>query len=106
MAWQPISCRPSPDRAQAPALESGSHDKYVDVAMDAQYQYIGPIHTFTARAYYIWENQKLDATFGALGAAKPDQWLNSFNVSGSYIYDRHVSLTIDYFNIQGSADAS
>ena len=91
-------------------LNPGRTDQYTDVAVDAQYQYIGPIHAFTARAYYIWENQKLNASSdpslgAAQGAAKPDQWLNSLNVSGSYIYDRHVSLTIDYFNIQGSSDA-
>ena len=87
-------------------LNPGFTDKYLDVAVDAQYQYIGPIHAFTARAYYIWETQKLDATYGAGGAGKPDQWLNSFNVSASYIYDRHISLTADYFNVQGSNDAT
>lgn len=87
-------------------INPGYTDQYIDTAVDAQYQYIGPIHAFTARAYYIWEKQKLNATFGAGGADKPDQWLNSFNVSGSYIYDRHISLTIDYFNVQGSSDTT
>ena len=40
-----------------------STDKYTDVAVDAQYQYIGPVHAFTARAYFIQEWQKLDATY-------------------------------------------
>jgi hypothetical protein len=87
-------------------INPGHTDQFVDVALDAQYQYIGPVHAFTARAYYIFENQKLNATYGVGGAEKPDQWLNSFNVSGSYIYDRHVSLTADYFNVQGSSDAT
>jgi len=87
-------------------LNPGFTDKFVDVAADAQYQYIGPVHAFTARASFIWESQKLDATFGTGGAAKPDQWLNSFNVSGSYIYERHISFTADYFNVQGSNDAT
>ncbi len=87
----------------------GFTDKYLDVAVDAQYQYIGPIHAFTARAYYIMETQRLDATFfgsGGTAASKPDQWLNSLNISASYIYDRHVSFTANYFDVQGSDDAT
>ncbi len=87
-------------------LNPGHTDNYVDVAVDTQYQYIGPVHAFTARAYYIWETQKLNATYGVGQAEKPDQWLNSFNVSGSYIYDRHISFTADYFDVRGSRDAT
>ncbi len=91
----------------------GYTDKFLDVAVDAQYQYIGPIHAFTARAYFIQEWQKLDATYfgstvltGAPGAEKPDQTLSSLNISASYIYDRHVSFTADYFDVRGSSDAT
>jgi hypothetical protein len=87
------------------AAAPGLTDKFTDVAFDAQYQYIGPLHAVTVRANYIIENQKLDATLASRGADKADQWLNSFNVSASYIYDRHISFTADYFNIQGSSDA-
>ena len=85
---------------------NGLTDKFVDTAIDAQYQYIGPVHAFTARASMIWETQKLDSTFAAGGAEKPDQWLNSFNISASYIYDRHISFTADYFDVRGSTDAT
>jgi len=70
-------------------------------------------HAFTARAYFIQEWQKLDATYtgslaltGAPGASKPDQTLSSFNISASYIYDRHISFTADYFDVRGSSDAT
>ncbi len=96
-------------------VSPGLTDKVVDVAVDAQYQYIGPIHAFTARAYMIWERSQIDATFAnALpnvivpntgpGAQHIDQWQTSFNASASYIYDRHVSFTFDYFNAQTSFD--
>ena len=91
----------------------GYTDKFTDVAVDAQYQYIGPVHAFTARAYFIQEWQKLDATYfgslaltGAPGANKPDQTLSSLNISASYIYDRHISFTADYFDVRGSSDAT
>jgi hypothetical protein len=90
-------------------LYPGRTDKYTDVGIDAQYQYIGPLHAFTARAYYIWENRKLDASFfgsGGTAASRSSAELQSWNVSASYIYDRHISLTGAYFGIEGSADAN
>jgi len=81
-------------------------DKYTDVAVDAQYQYIGPVHAFTVRANYIWEKQKLDATFANGFSDKSEANLRSYQLSASYIYDRHISLTGAYFNLQGSKDAT
>ncbi len=89
-------------------ISPGLTDKVVDVAVDTQYQYIGPVHAFTARAYYIYEWSKLNATYanlsGAGGAQNLNQWQASFNASASYIYDRHVSFTVDYFNAQTGYD--
>ncbi len=89
-------------------LDPGRTDKFTDVAWDAQYQYIGPLHAVTIRVYDIYETQKLDATFNAStpGSNKTDEWLNGFNASVSYIYDRHISLTPAYFNYTGSSDAT
>ncbi len=90
----------------------GATNKYTDVAVDAQYQYIGSVHAVTVRGYYIWENQKLDATYTAANnqgynlANNYSEELRSFNLSASYIYDRHVSLTGAYFNIQGNQDTA
>ncbi len=96
----------------------GATDKYTDVAVDAQYQWIGEFNAVTLRGYYIWEYQKLDATYfggnalfnaGVLGgplANRTNEELRSLNISASYIYDRHISLTAAYFNIQGTTDAA
>jgi hypothetical protein len=87
-------------------LYGAATDKYTDAGIDAQYQYIGPLHAFTTRAYYIWEHQKLDATYGGGDAARLNQDLESWNVSASYIYDRHISLTGALFGIKGKPDAT
>jgi hypothetical protein len=85
---------------------SGPTDKFTDIALDTQYQYIGETHAFTARASYIWENQNLDATFGVAGLAdKNNEELRSFKASASYIYDRTISVTGGYFDIRGTADS-
>jgi hypothetical protein len=90
----------------------GATDKYLDVAVDAQYQYIGDIHAFTVRAYYIWENQKLDATYFAGNLAglnlanRSTEELESFNASASYIYDRHISASVGYTSVTGTYDTA
>jgi hypothetical protein len=92
-------------------LFPGYTDQYTDVGVDAQYQYIGPIHAVTIRASYIWEKQKLGASYngslavnGFTSADRSSEELRSFNASASYIYDRHISLTGAIFDIQGTAD--
>jgi hypothetical protein len=79
------------------ALYPGKTDRYTDIGVDTQYQYIGDTHAVTVRASYIWENQKLDATFPGAGSDKGSESLRSFRASASYIYNRTVSLTGGYF---------
>ncbi len=43
-------------------------DRYQDVALDAQYQFISDEHTFTAQTTYIWEKQKYNASYPAVQA--------------------------------------
>jgi hypothetical protein len=85
-------------------------DKFTDVGVDAQYQFQGPNYWFTLRGSYIHENQKLDATFGALqqpGAANPTNFLNSLHLQASLAWgaDNRFVLTGQYFDISGSSDA-
>ncbi len=82
-------------------------DKITDVGFDAQYQYQGSNYWFTLRGSYIHENQKLDATFGVLGAAaNPTNFLDSLHLQASLAYgaDSKIVLTGQYFSITGSSD--
>ena len=90
-------------------------DRYNDVALDAQYQYITDEHTFTAQTTYIWEKQSYNASFPitqATGAgygagptpANPTDRLRTFKIKGSYYYDRKYGATLAYFQTTGSAD--
>jgi hypothetical protein len=84
-----------------------STDKYTDVGWDAQFQYISDVNFFTARFSYIYEWQKLDATFdGGKGAENLKNNLQELNVSATYSYDATYTLTLGYFNIQGSTDVT
>jgi len=90
-------------------------DRYQDVAIDAQYQYITDVHTFTAQTTYIWEKQKYNASYpitqetgSGYGAgptpANPTNTLRTFKLKGSYYYERKYGATAAMFQTTGSAD--
>ncbi|MGO9547627.1 MAG: cytochrome C [Rhodomicrobium sp.] len=91
---------------QALALP-GITDPFLDIGVDAQYQYIGDCNIFTVRASWIWEHQKLNVENNPLiaTAANPTDELNDLNISASYIYDRTYSCTAGYFATWGTSDA-
>lgn len=91
-------------------------DRFRDVAVDAQYQYITDPHTFTAQATYIDERQSYDASFPAtldtgegIGAgptpANLTDTLKTFKAKATYYHDRKYGGSLAYFSTVGSADA-
>jgi hypothetical protein len=95
---------------------STATDRYRDIAVDAQYQYITDPHTFTAQATYINEKQSYNASYAAvqetgagIGAGpmpeNPTDTLKTFKLKGTYYHDRKYGGTLGYFSTTGSADA-
>ncbi len=91
-------------------------DRYQDVAVDAQYQYITDVHTFTAQTTYISEKQKYNASYPITQAtgegygagptpSHPTDTLHTFKLKGSYYYQRKYGGTLALFQTTGSADA-
>jgi len=82
-------------------------DKYTDIGMDAQYQYQGDNFWFTARGSYIYEFQKLDASFNNGISANSNNILNEARAYASLAYgnDNRVVLTGQYFSTWGTPDA-
>ena len=83
-------------------------DRFNDIGFDAQYQYQGSNYWVTLRGTYIHENQTLDATFNNGGSDNATNTLNTFRAYASLAYgnDNRVVLTGQYFNTQGSSDAT
>jgi len=90
-------------------------DRFRDVAIDAQYQYITDPHTFTAQATYINEKQTYtasfpvtDATGAGIGAgptpANASDTLRTFKAKATYYHDRKYGGSVGYFSTTGSAD--
>jgi len=75
---------------------------YNDYGVDAQYQFITQMHTFTAQASYIHEKQ--DYTNAANPPGNAYDSLNSAKLKGTYYYDRQYGLTLEWFRISGTAD--
>lgn len=80
---------------------SGSTDRYRDLSLDAQYQYLLDPYTVTAQASYIHEKQSLAAN---VGATNPSDTINSLRAKLSYVYQAKYGATLSYFDIHGSTN--
>ncbi len=81
--------------------QGGPSDTFTDLALDAQYQYIGDSHIVSAYATWIHE----DRDFNAIPAAHPHNTLDTVRLTGSYFYDRKVGGSLQYFSTTGSSDS-
>ena len=84
----------------------GATDHYLDLGVDAQYQYVGDRHVFTADASVIHENQFLEATYGAGLSSRISHHLLSYAASGSYLWERTLGLRLGYFATEGTTDVA
>jgi hypothetical protein len=90
---------------QVPSSQFGAGtDKYLDIAGDMQYQYDGDKYSVTVKAVDIYESQRLDASAVWSGTNRSN-WLNTFKLNASYVWDHTYSLTGGYFSVSGSPDA-
>ncbi|HJV28835.1 MAG TPA: cytochrome C [Aromatoleum sp.] len=80
---------------------SGPNDRFDDLGVDANYQYIGNrTHVFTAGGSYINERQTLRET----PAEHRHLTLDQFKLTTSYHYDKTYGATLSRFDTRGSSD--
>ena len=88
-------------------VNSGPSDSFRDVAVDAQYQYIGGEHIFSAQTTWIHEYQDWDTSFGQGNTANKTDHLNTYKLNLNY-YHRgstgDIGGTIAYFSTYGDKD--
>ena len=87
-----------------PGDPTGPSDRFRDVGVDAQYQFVTEPHRFTAQLEWIDERQQLDATFAAGDAANSTNTLRTLRAKATYYFDLKYGATLQYFRTQGSAD--
>jgi hypothetical protein len=88
------------------SLQSAPTDKFLDVGLDTQYQFIDDDNQITVVGRAIQENQRLDASFPMGFSNNRSDHLDSANLVGSYFWRRKIGATIGLFNLNGSTDAT
>src|SRR6266705_155891 len=103
-----ISTKITPHNAvpPGPAVAVGtSNDRFRDVALDSQFQFIGDEQIVSVQGTYIKERQTLDAT-SALGLSQNgSNDLTTLRVGGSYYLRRTYGGALGYFSTTGSTDS-
>ena len=89
-----------------PDIEQPGSDRYTDLGMDFNYQYLADTkNIFEFKANYIREQQELFATYNNGGADQLNQQLSFMGLNGSYTYDQTYTLLVALNQINGPADS-
>jgi hypothetical protein len=86
---------------------SGPTDKFTDIALDAQYQYLGARHLFSVAATWIHEKQDWDASYPLGLTANQSDNLNTFRINANYYYRSPwgtLGGNVAYFSTYGDTD--
>jgi hypothetical protein len=87
---------------------SGPSDAFTDLALDAQYQFIGTKHLFSVATTWIHEKQNWDASYDLGAAANSSDTLETFRINANYYYRSTwgtLGGNVGYFSTFGDADS-
>jgi hypothetical protein len=88
-------------------MSTGSTDQFLDIAFDAQYQYISKRHLFSTQTTWIYEDQDWDASFPLGNTSSSSGHLNTFKIISTYYYRSAVGDlggSVGYFSTTGNKD--
>ena len=80
-------------------------DKYLNIGFDAQYQYDGDQYSVTIKAMDTMQRMTLDNSFAYGSASNVNDYLNTFKVNGTFVWDHTYSISAGFFSVTGSQDA-
>lgn len=81
----------------------GPTNDFQDLAVDAQYQYLGVDNIFSVEATAIREKQYWYA-YSPMMASNQADTLDTLHLTGSWYYDRHYGVHLQYFDTWGTRD--
>ena len=79
-------------------------NRFNDVAVDAQYQFIGDEHLFTLSGSHVHESMTLNSSFAIGASANPTNTLSTTQLLATYYYRRKIGGSVQYFSTTGSTD--
>ena len=94
-------------RVNPDGTSDGSTDKYTDIALDAQYQFIAAPHLFSIQGTWIHEKQDWDESYASGATANRNSTLDFFKVNANYFYRSRLGTfggSVGYFFIDGDTD--
>lgn len=86
----------------------GPTDRFTDLALDAEYEYIAGNHIFTVETTWIHEKQNWNASYALGTSANPTDTLQTYRIDANYYYRSSYGTfggTVGYFNTFGDKDA-
>lgn len=95
-----ITAKIFPDAAEP----RGATDRLRDVALEAQYQYVGATHIFTADAAWMREKRQWRASFPFGMASNTSGELRTAKANVHYYWQRRVGFGLGYFDTRGDRD--
>jgi hypothetical protein len=96
-----LAARKYPD----PTHTTSPTDRFTDVGLDAQYQFVTDANRISAQMAYIREHQRLDGTFAAGGSTSAANHLDSLSSKLTYYFMTKYGASVGYQRIRGDADA-
>jgi hypothetical protein len=87
-----------------PADTTSPADRYSDLGIDAQYQYITDAHRIGAQIAFIRENQRWDGSNAAGLVTNPRDTLRNVSAKVSYYRDLKYGLSLGWQHVGGSVD--
>lgn len=93
------------DKYPNPGTPHGDTDRFTDLGLDAQYQYLSDPSIFSLQGSLGHERQNLRASFARGAASHPDNHLQALRLKASYLYERTYGASLAYVDVRGSRDA-
>jgi hypothetical protein len=84
----------------------GPTDRFKDIALDAQYQYITDEHRISAQVNWIHEKQEWNASFPLGDTSNSSDTLKSFRAKATYYYQKQYGINVGYFSTKGGTDTT
>ncbi|RUP25982.1 MAG: cytochrome C [Curvibacter sp.] len=93
------------DKYPDPGTPHGATDRFTDLALDAQYQYLSDPSIFSLAGSLGHERQNRRASHASGEALHPVNHLQTLRLKASYLYERTYGVSLAYSEVRGSADA-